>query len=191
MKYDHDYQAIVYNGTYQDMNQTGEFNGTLRKKDPFWDQILTALEHCKDHTVPMQFWHNDVSFPRNATRPRLLTFVLSPLSLYSVRYAMTFKSLRHFTFVAKQDGEKQTYISFRKLFKNNGSEIHIDVEELYMQEKADLEYSFNWAVDMNWRIFATVLGICMPNYEKAIPLISARFYALYSQDFLHPLRQIW
>ncbi|ODN00714.1 hypothetical protein Ocin01_05959 [Orchesella cincta] len=90
-----------------------------------------------------------------------------------------------------RDANRPTFITFRREFPNNKSEAHYDVDDLLMQEKADYEFSFNWAIDMNWRIFSTVLGYCMPHYETKIPLISAQFYALYSKHFLHPLRQIW
>jgi hypothetical protein len=58
-------------------------------------------------------------------------------------------------------------------------------------EQADDEYAFNWVIDQNWKMFATVLGICMPAYELRIPLISARFYAFYTEDFLYPLAREW
>ncbi|CAL8126083.1 unnamed protein product [Orchesella dallaii] len=90
-----------------------------------------------------------------------------------------------------EDDNRPTYITLQKTFLNNKTDVFYEVEDLFMQEKADYEYSFNWAIDMNWRIFATVLGYCMPHYEKSIPLISAQFYAMYSKHFLHPLRQIW
>ncbi len=157
--YNHHYQGIIYNDTYQRINPSNftkpksSSEGWIPKpklseKQEFWDFIIQALEHCEEHAAAMQFWHNE-------------------------------------------EGDKPAYVTYRKFFQNNNTEVHYDVEDLVMQEKADQEFAFNWAIDMNWRIFATVLGVCMPKYEFKIPLISARFYALYSQDFLSPLRQIW
>jgi len=58
-------------------------------------------------------------------------------------------------------------------------------------EQADNEHSLNWAIDMNFFMFATVMGVCMPAYQNRIPLISARFYSLYTEDFLVPLSTEW
>jgi len=33
--------------------------------------------------------------------------------------------------------------------------------------------------------------MCMPSYEKRIPLITSRFYAFYTEDFINPLRETW
>lgn len=73
----------------------------------------------------------------------------------------------------------------------NGTMDYIPVNQLHMVEQADREYVFNWAIDTNWRMFATVLGSCIRSYSDKVPLMAAQFYSMYSEDFLHPVRQIW
>lgn len=90
--------------------------------------------------------------------------------------------------VEEADDGTRVYLSKRGV---NGSVEFVSVEGLSMKEQADFEYSFNWVLDVAWRIFATVLGACMPVREVAIPLVTARFYALFTDDFYMPLRQIW
>jgi hypothetical protein len=58
-------------------------------------------------------------------------------------------------------------------------------------EQAEKEFVFNWVMDMMWRLFGTTLGMCMPTYEDKIPLISSRFYAMFTEDFMYPLRETW
>ncbi|CAL8072203.1 unnamed protein product [Orchesella dallaii] len=66
-----------------------------------------------------------------------------------------------------------------------------EYDVLRHEEQADEEYSYNWAIDMNWKMFVTVMGICMSGYEKKIPLITSRFFSLYTEYFLIPLRETW
>jgi hypothetical protein len=62
---------------------------------------------------------------------------------------------------------------------------------IYFREQADNEYSFNYVIDQSWKIFATVLGSCMPSHENAIPHLTTRFFALYTEDFLWPVLSDW
>lgn len=57
-----------------------------------------------------------------------------------------------------------------------------------IEEQADMEFSFNWAVDTNFRIFATVLGLCSKELEGGL---AKKFYDGYTQGFLDPIRTIW
>jgi hypothetical protein len=67
----------------------------------------------------------------------------------------------------------------------------VDLEIIPSVEQADNEFAFNWVIDTSWKMFTTVLGICMPAYEYQIPLISSKFYAFYTEDFFYPLAKEW
>lgn len=89
-------------------------------------------------------------------------------------------------------GNDDTRIPLLKRFDgDNGTFDYIPVDQLHMVEQADREYVFNWVVDTNWKMFATVLGSCIRSYSDKVPLMAAQFYSLYFEDFLHPVRQIW
>lgn len=57
-----------------------------------------------------------------------------------------------------------------------------------IMEQADMEFSFNWVVDTNFRIFATVLGLCSTEFEGGL---AKKFYDGYTKGFLDPIRPIW
>jgi hypothetical protein len=61
----------------------------------------------------------------------------------------------------------------------------------HYSEEAENEYAFNWAVDMSWKVFSTVLGICTPTSSPKKASISSRFYTLYVEDFLNPINNTW
>lgn len=45
----------------------------------------------------------------------------------------------------------------------------------YNIEQADAEYSFNYAIDSFWRIFATVMGMCFPTWNSMKPTLRQNF----------------
>lgn len=57
-------------------------------------------------------------------------------------------------------------------------------------EEAEIEYEFNWVVDMHWKIFATVVGICTAG-ESRTSSITSLFYSMYVEDFLTPANKTW
>lgn len=75
--------------------------------------------------------------------------------------------------------------------KDFGMDHEKDQDVVLHEEQADSEYRYNWVIDMNWKMFVTVLGLCMPGYEQKIPLITSRFFSMYTESFLIPLRETW
>lgn len=83
---------------------------------------------------------------------------------------------------------KFDYAGMRPLrFTFKGREVPINVEQ------AGKEFAFNWAVDMNFKVFSTVLGICLKKLESSSGgiTLAQKFYRGYSDDFLAPIRPIW
>jgi hypothetical protein len=61
----------------------------------------------------------------------------------------------------------------------------------YYEDTSESQFELNIAIDMAWKVFATVAGYCSEHYHPRESETFPRFYTSFYEDFLKPVEEDW